>query len=116
MLPRPSLTSEPLKGGNSGALNQWLARDTSPGAAALALLLGPLKLALQLCPEIQRWLLVPLLQQGMAWTRQGCFSLRLVICAPLTIPSGETQALLKLQCLVPGVICSHNSSAFITAE
>lgn len=76
MFPRPSLTSEPLKGGSSGALNLWLAQDTSPGAAALGLLSGPLKFALQLWPEL--WFL-------MAWTRQGYLSLRLVICAPLTV-------------------------------
>lgn len=59
MFPRHSLTSEPLRGGNSEA---WLGRDTSLGAAALGLLPGPLKLALQLWPEIQHSrLLVPLL-------------------------------------------------------
>lgn len=46
-------------------------------------------------------------QAGLSFSQVG------YLC---TINSPETQAFIKLQCLVPGVICSHNSSAFITAE
>lgn len=35
-----TLTTEPPKGGNSGALNLWLGQDISPGAAALRFLLA----------------------------------------------------------------------------
>lgn len=53
---------------------------------------------------------------GHGLEQAGLFFSQVGFCAPFTVLSDETQAFTKLQCLVPGVICRHNSSAFITAE